>query len=320
MCGADMIKNREEWWSITAKVTMPASLLFIVFLCLLHIGRCNTDDHIPDSIISSDDSHFDSIISSPTIFLESPHLLSSTVIPWGLDRMDQQQLPLDGKYQVIGRGGGWQVYVVDSGIDHRRVPTEQPGWSAVGEPDGRSDEFGHGTMVAAVIRSMAPDVDLIPVKVLNRWGMGSNRLLIDGLRWIKATSRNPNMTLINLSLGGTTNSQELVDVTREMTTMGMRLFAAAGNQGRSTGCDFYPSAYEWVWSVGALMSDDRRWPLSNHGQCVELWAPGDLISANGRVASGTSMAVPFVVGAVAVAGGTDRLQVREGGRVDVEGQ
>jgi hypothetical protein len=281
------------WPEVTAK--MASHFLFFLFLHLINGWE-------------SDEANF---IHAPVVW-QPAALWAANDPQWALDRMDQRSLPLDGRYRARGNGTGWTVWVVDSGIDCHRADLAgaYDGGVAMEGADACSDRFGHGTMVASVILMMAPAVRLRSVKVLNDWGMGSTDGLVRGLNWLAdGAIVDPSRSIVNLSLGSGRLRADLANAIQRLADLGVLLVAAAGNEGKPTGCGFYPASLPGVQSVGATMSNDSQWPAGNKGPCVDWFAPGHLISAAGRVASGTSFSAPFASGAVAAADGMENVDV-----------
>ena len=237
-------------------------------------------------------------------------------VGWNLDRLDQPQLPLDGRLSTHGSGAGVTAYIVDTGI--RLTHTEfggraESGFDAV---DGGSadDCNGHGTHVAGTVggRSVgaAPGVRLVAVRVLDCNGQGSTASVIAGIDWVTSHHRAGEPAVANLSLGGAV-SPTLDAALRRSIADGVAWTVAAGN-GNPAGvgidaCRVSPARVRAAITVGAIDRDDHQARFSNHGSCVDLYAPGvDIPSAwpatdtAHAVLSGTSMAAPLAAGVAAL--------------------
>ena len=241
--------------------------------------------------------------------------------PWGLDRIDQVNLPLDRLYVDRSNGAGVTAYVVDTGIaPHREFGNRLvAGYTAINDEYGTADCNGHGTHVAGTIGSatygVAEAVTLVPVRVLSCTGSGSTSGVIAGIDWAISHHTAGVPAVMNLSLGGGANVL-LDEAVRKAVTDGIVVVVAAGNDGRETdtalhnACLYSPAREPQAITVGSSTSNDARSGFSNYGTCVDLFAPGSSILStwlNGGTATlnGTSMASPHVAGAVAAIWGTN---------------
>ena len=242
--------------------------------------------------------------------------------PWGLDRIDQRELPLDSKYAYTNTGAGSTVFVIDSGIrlTHTQFQGRAvSGWDFVDGDANASDCFGHGTHVAGTIAAktygVAKGARLVSVRVLDCGGGGWPSDLIAGLDWAVAHKPSTGPAVVNMSLGfpildvqDQAAADEVDRAVNQAVDKGIPVVVAAGNSGRedATACDFSPARAARAITVGASSSGDVRAPFSNLGSCVDLYAPGVNVvstwnSSNTSVKSdsGTSMATPHVSGALA---------------------
>ncbi|KJY20441.1 MULTISPECIES: S8 family peptidase [Streptomyces] len=252
---------------------------------------------------------------------EGTALLPQSPAPWSLDRIDQRELPLDGSYTYATKAGGVTVYILDTGINTRHQEfggRARAGHSAV-FLEGSRDCNGHGTHVAGTVGGetygVAKGVSLVSVKVADCRGDGRLSGMLKGLDWVvKDAARTPaSPAVANMSMGGS-RSRALDAAVLRIVSSGITFVAAAGNDGRNA-CGGSPASVPQAVTVGATDAADRRAPFSNHGSCVDLFAPGVAVtsarkdSTTGTArSSGTSMAAPHVAGAAALllAGGTVR--------------
>lgn len=230
---------------------------------------------------------------------------------WGLDRIDQANLPLDNGYTSPGPAGrGVTVYVIDTGIriSHKDFGGRASnGWDFVGGDRWAGDGNGHGTHVAATIAGssfgVAKKAKVVSVRVLDNSGGGTTAQVIAGIDWVTRNARKP--AVANVSLGGYRNDR-LDAAVRNSIASGVTYTVAAGNDGASAG-SYSPAAVKEAITVGATDRTDTRAAFSNWGSALDLFAPGVSITSasyasnTGRATySGTSMAAPHVAGAAAL--------------------
>ncbi|MGX1983385.1 S-layer family protein [Thermolongibacillus altinsuensis] len=173
------------------------------------------------------------------------------------------------------------------------------------------DTFGHGTHVTGIVAAVANNakgisgvignapVDILPIKVLDHYGSGGDFEIAKGVRY--ALEKGADM--INLSLAGKGETTVLRSAIDDAIHQGVLVVAAAGNSHMST-ATVYPASYPGVITVSATNERDEPISIANYGWEVDLSAPGDNILStylNGyRTLRGTSMAAPYVTGALAV--------------------
>ncbi len=237
---------------------------------------------------------------------------------WGLDRIDQQSLPLNSTYSYTSTGTGVDAYVIDTGIlgTHNEFAGRmRSGYTAINDGRGSVDCNGHGTHVAGTIGGttygVAKAVTLIPVRVFGCTGSTTNSAIIGGINWAIG-DHNPGVKAVaNMSLGGGASSA-LDTAVNNLINDGVTVVVAAGNS-KQDACKSSPARVPLAITVAASDRSDVFASFSNRGRCVDIIAPGVAITSawhTGTSAinsiSGTSMASPHVAGAVARALGNNQ--------------
>ncbi|KPP99888.1 MAG: family S8 serine protease [Marinobacter sp. HL-58] len=254
---------------------------------------------------------------------------------WGLDRIDQAALPLDEQYSYpASAGNGVSVYIIDTGlrdthdefagrvIEGRNFAVNDAGLLGLGglpligpivniggdtDPEDTTDCNGHGTHVASTaagtVYGVAKSASVSAVRVLDCSGAGSNADVIAGVDWVAENHQAP--AVANMSLGGG-NSDALDNAVRGAIEQGVTFVVAAGNSDADA-CSGSPNRVEPAITVGSTNREDQRSSFSNHGECLDLFAPGSDITAawyqeddEVNTISGTSMASPHVAGGAAI--------------------
>ena len=245
----------------------------------------------------------DAITSSTGEITEE--VINAEEVPWGNVAIGAHMLE-----EQHNKGNDIKVAVLDTGVSNHPDLKIAGGINILNGTPNYADNHGHGTHIAGTIAAqennqgivgIAPNVELYSVKVLGSDGTGTYNQVIEGIEW----AIDNKMNIVSMSFTGTEESEALHRAIKEAEAAGIMMVAAAGNKGLGEETEMYPALYPEVISVGATTKSNVRANLSSTGENLDIVAPGvDIRSTtkNGSYGnlSGTSMAVPHVVGAAAV--------------------
>ena len=253
-------------------------------------------------------------LDSRVDFIEADQTVSVGVTQnnatWGLDRIDQVNLPLNNTYIYNQNGSGVTAYIIDTGVRQTHNlfgGRASGGFTSINDGNGTSDCNGHGTHVAGTVGSstygVAKNVNIVAVRVLGCNGSGSNSGVVAGIDWV--TANHTNTSVANMSLGGDISSATDNAVNAAVAS-GITMVVAAGND-NANACGFSPARATNAITVGSTTSSDSRSSFSNFGTCLDIFAPGSSITSTWSTSnsatntiSGTSMASPHVAGVAAL--------------------
>lgn len=210
-------------------------------------------------------------------------------ISWQLDRMDNWNLPADGKYTYCYTGSGVRIYVADSGVrgTHDDFRLSDGSSRVIAGPnyiqDGHTateDPVSHGTIVAAMAAGRksgpAKDASIVSVRVSD--GNAGTSTWITALNWIKADhDAHPGPAVVTYAFGAASGSS-FQSAFRALLDSGVLVVASAGNSGGND-CGLAPQNLADTITVGGTDANDNVYSSSNFGSCVTVMAPAVTVGA-----------------------------------------
>jgi subtilisin family serine protease len=246
-------------------------------------------------------------------------------LSWGLDRMDAPTLPLDGKFERVQNDKPARLYLFDTAVDDQhpdlaRVITQAARFVA---PDPKPDQNAqdntppakcreHGTEMASLVAGSftgtAPRLNIVSLVVLpcGRETTGAASSILEAGEWLllrEEAIKDKTPIIANMSLAGE-RSKDLNRAVQILSDNGVVVVVAAGNEGKDA-CRYSPASAPTAITVAATTASDGMPAFSNRGSCVDIYAPGRLLTAiteneQGYVAiNGTSGSAAMVSGVLA---------------------
>ncbi|MDX6233398.1 MAG: thermitase [Nocardioidaceae bacterium] len=292
--------------------------------------RTSGAPQITTELVSSRSRALDLIISGlrkpSTIGVDIAHEVSIDVSndtyrnkQWALTRLGAESA------WKTSTGSGVVVAVIDTGVlAHSELASHLlAGRDFIAPGTSATDENGHGTHVAGIITAisnnkrgiagLAPKTKILPVRVLDRSGLGDSANVAKGIIW----AVDHGAKVINLSLSSTQADNASRAAVAYAVSKNVVVVAAAGNDGCALlfgAPRSYPAAYDGVLGVGAITSAGSAASYSSCGDWVDVAAPGSGIlstmiakphadlgcPASYCTLSGTSMASPYAAAAAAL--------------------
>jgi Tol biopolymer transport system component len=229
--------------------------------------------------------------------------------PWGLDRIDQRDLPLDNSYSYTNTGAGVNVYVISTGIrfSHQEFGARALlGIDTVGDGQSGNDCNGLGTAVAATIGGatygVAKSATLYSVRAFTCSNGTTVANLVAAIDWVTGNHVSP--AVAHMSISTAANATIDAAVSNSIAS-GVTYALAAGDINVDAGTRS-PSRVAAAMTVGGTTTIDSRVTTSNFGASLDLFAPGqDIVTAShfsdsaSTTRNGTAMAAAHVAGEAA---------------------
>jgi len=229
---------------------------------------------------------------------------------WGLDRIDQRNLPLDASYTFPNTASNVHAYILSTGIRTTHADfggRAVHGRDVVDNDDDATDCNGHGTSVAGIVggtaHGVAKGVTLVAVRMLNCSGSATIAQVIAGVDWVTANAVKPAVGV--LVAGGPTDTAYNAAI-RNSIASGVTYTVVSGSSA-SDACNFSPGGVTEAITVAATDINDTRHSASNFGPCLDIFAPGVAVTTTSWTSDTATVTLSGSSFATAHAGGVAAL-------------
>ncbi|HEX6682336.1 MAG TPA: S8 family serine peptidase [Candidatus Limnocylindrales bacterium] len=229
---------------------------------------------------------------------------------WGLDRIDQRNLPLDASYTFPNLASNVHAYILSTGIRTTHADfggRAIHGRDTVDNDNDATDCNGHGTAVAGIVggnaHGVAKGVTLVAVRMLNCAGSASIAQVIAGVDWVTGNAVKPAVAV--LVAGGPANVAFDTAV-RNSIASGVTYTVTSGSSG-SDACNFSPAGVTEAITVAGTDINDSKHSPSNFGPCLDIFAPGVAVTTTWYTSDTATVTLSGSSFATAHAGGVAAL-------------
>ena len=229
---------------------------------------------------------------------------------WGLDRLDQRMLPLDASYTYPNTASNVHAYILSTGILTTHADfggRAVHGRDTVDNDNDATDCNGHGTAVAGIVggtaHGVAKGVTLVAMRMLDCAGAGDFGQVIAAIDWVTANAVKPAVGV--LVAGGPTDTAYNAAI-RNSIASGITYTVVAGSSS-SDACQFSPGSVTEAITVAGTDMNDAKHPPSNFGTCLDIFAPGVLVTTTWFTSDTATIKLSGTSFATAHAGGVAAL-------------